>query len=159
MLAQPHCGPSPQCCALSRCCYSSDCCSGLLADRGRIELNLPAADVVRFEAITGLKVTGKVTEQVDAAEEAAQETTVDAPAVETAEPTHVYYDEHGILPAVWRTRDFWWGGADFKTLPRSNLAADEYPGPDLDFSRWRASARLPNVLPRTTPLPLLSIRD
>ena len=75
---------------------------GLLADRGRIELNLSPAEVTRFESLTGLKVTGKVTDVVDPADDAS--TTV------TVEPTHVFYDEHGILPIVWRARDYWWGG-------------------------------------------------
>lgn len=63
---------------------------GLLVDRGRIELNLSRDDAVRFSQLTGLALT-----------DAPQET----PAEAEPELTHVYYDEHGILPTVWHMRD------------------------------------------------------
>lgn len=88
---------------------------GLLADRGRLELHLSPADVTRFEQLTGLNVVKKVTDEVaeEGGDPAPSPTPPSeeslAPADET-ESTYVFYDEHGILPAVWRTRDFWWGG-------------------------------------------------
>ena len=74
---------------------------GLVVDRGRLELNLSRDEVARFERITGLKVAGS---PVDAKMIAPRIAEQDFP-----EKVHVYYDEHGILPAVWRTRHFLWG--------------------------------------------------
>ncbi len=76
---------------------------GLLADRGRVDLSLSPTEVSRFEDLTGLKVTG-----VPAA---ATEIPAGSVELEPPDPIHVFYDEHGILPTVWHTRDFWWGRA------------------------------------------------
>ena len=71
----------------------------LLVDRGRVELNLSADESIRFSQLTGLKLT-----------ETASDPATDPAAGKSQDRIHVYYDEHGILPAVWRLRDVWWGG-------------------------------------------------
>ena len=76
---------------------------GLLVDRGHVDLTLSSKDVVPFEELTGLKVTG-VTDTTDMKPD---ETSI----ADVSDSIHVFYDEHGILPAVWQTRDSWWGGA------------------------------------------------
>ena len=71
---------------------------GLLVDRGQVDLFLDPDEAARFAKLTDLPVT---------------ETPVDSQAVgadaDTARTIHVFFDEHGILPAVWRMRDNWWG--------------------------------------------------
>lgn len=81
---------------------------GLLIDRGHVDLSLLPPDVERFERLSGLSVI-RATAPVNA--EAALPVPPNAVAAEDAapEPVHVYYDEHGILPAVWHNRNFWWG--------------------------------------------------
>ena len=76
---------------------------GRLVDRGHVDLTLSSKDVVPFEELTGLKVTG-VTDTTDMKPD---ETSI----ADVSDSIHVFYDEHGILPAVWQTRDSWWGGA------------------------------------------------
>ena len=74
--------------------------AGILADRGLVDLNLSAEEATEFANLTGLKFS------MGTAETPPAEQTGEAP-----ESIHVYFDEHGILPAVWRYRHHWWGGA------------------------------------------------
>lgn len=71
----------------------------LLVHRGQIEILLPRSDVPRFEALTGLQVTGASVVQ-GAAEAPSQ-----------FEMMHVFHEEHGLLPSVWRSRNAWYGPA------------------------------------------------
>ena len=71
----------------------------LLVERGGIDILLPPGEVGRFEALTRLKVIGSTSLPV-----------TDQPQqIVPFEPIHVFHSEHGILPAVWRTRDMWIG--------------------------------------------------
>lgn len=73
----------------------------LCIDRGKLDLLLPPVDVERFEKIVGRSI-------VSSPNPTATET--DAPAI----PVAVVLDGggigEGILPAVWKARDVWWGG-------------------------------------------------
>ncbi len=83
---------------------------GLLVDRGRVDLVLSPQEVVRFEELTGLKIAGtpvRTDKTPDATDKNLDETSLP----EASDSVHVYYDEHGIIPAVWQTRNSWWGGA------------------------------------------------
>lgn len=66
----------------------------LLVDRGRIELSLSRDEAARFSRLSGLELTDSTND----------------PGSDAADPVHVYFDEHGILPAVWQMRDAPWGG-------------------------------------------------
>ena len=82
---------------------------GLLIDRGQVDLMLLPSDAERFERLTGLSV---IRNTVPAHEEPVNVAPGNSVPSDDAlpEPIHVYYAEHGILPAVWHNRDFWWGG-------------------------------------------------
>lgn len=104
---------------------------GLLADRGKLTANLTPADVVRFRELTGLPVGAPTAENphvdgnaspaggaaatdeppANVAESVARSEKNPAAGVQPAVPltVHVSYDEHGLLPSVWRARDSWWG--------------------------------------------------
>ena len=77
---------------------------GLLINQGRVDSVLTPPEVTQFEKLTELKVAG-----------AAHATNENGdPTSESRDPLdsiHVFYDEHGILPVAWQTRDSWWGGA------------------------------------------------
>ncbi len=72
---------------------------GLLVDRGRVDLVLRPADVPQFEKLTGLHVPIAPLAKGEATDEEEVE----------AAPVPIFFEEHGILPAVWQTRDVWWG--------------------------------------------------
>ena len=74
---------------------------GLLIDRGRIDFTLSPSEFHRFEELTKLKLpnTSNVQDKATANPEASEEA------------IRFYYEDYGILPAVWQTRDAWWGGA------------------------------------------------
>ena len=72
---------------------------GLCVERGRVDLLLSPNELIRFETITGLKISGTPHPQQAAA------TDLDSPPA--AIP--VFFDEHGILPEVWHSRNVWWG--------------------------------------------------
>ncbi len=76
---------------------------GLLVDQGRVDLVLSPNEVASFEELTGLKVAGAAHQTEKIPDEASSP--------EASDSIHVFYDEHGILPAVWQTRNRWWGGA------------------------------------------------
>jgi ABC-type multidrug transport system fused ATPase/permease subunit len=101
---------------------------GLLADRGRLVTNLAPDEVERFRELTGLRVGSTPQEQAAAPGDRVRvpgDEAQDKPAgaVESAEPpnpvnpakaaesAYVSHDEYGILPAVWRSRNAWWGDA------------------------------------------------
>ncbi len=72
--------------------------TGLLVERGRLDISILKSDVSRFETVTGLKVIADKDPEPD-------------PKLMQAGPNHVpiYYDEHGLLPVVWHSRGAWWG--------------------------------------------------
>ena len=76
---------------------------GLLVDRGRVDLLLSPKEAASFEVMTGLKATGVAPATDDNLDKALSPDVTDS--------IHAYYDEHGILPAVWQTRHHWWGSA------------------------------------------------
>ena len=78
--------------------------AGLLVDRGRVDLVLSPTEVTQFEKLTELTVES-------AAHAAINSDDPESENLDPLGPTRVSYDEHGILPAVWQTRDSWWGGA------------------------------------------------
>ena len=77
---------------------------GLLVDRGRIDLVLSPTEATQFEELTGLKAAGGSQIAIDN-----RDATSESP--EFPESTHVFYDERGILPAVWQSRNNWCGSA------------------------------------------------
>ena len=90
---------------------------GILADRGRLTLDIPREEVARFTALTGLPAGVQAAPSpAIAAGEQAKQADPDA-AAEPAEPpkaavpdtVHVNFSEYGILPSVWRSRNSWWG--------------------------------------------------
>jgi ATP-binding cassette subfamily B protein len=74
--------------------------AGLLANRGHVDLSLSPDEASQFAELTGLKFSTSTDD------EPAGDGTGDA-----SIQVHVYFDEHGILPAVWRSRNDWWGGS------------------------------------------------
>lgn len=83
---------------------------GLLADRGRLSIDIPESEVARFRELTDLPAG------VTAASPDAADAPVADPAAPAEEPrsgpprtVHISFSERGILPAVWRARNFWWG--------------------------------------------------
>ena len=72
---------------------------GLLVDRGRVHLNLSAVEAPQFSNLTGLKLAEKAPAQADDLKDA-----------DSSDGVEVAFDEHGILPAVWRFRNHWFGG-------------------------------------------------
>jgi ATP-binding cassette subfamily B protein len=96
---------------------------GLLADRGRLTIELPKDQVARFRELTGLPAGaevdpptvaadgqgGDVPVAADSTEPATPDAAADLAAREKPSLVHVSYLEYGILPAVWRSRDAWWG--------------------------------------------------
>ncbi|MBS0204370.1 MAG: ABC transporter ATP-binding protein [Planctomycetes bacterium] len=84
---------------------------GMLSDRGRLTIDIPRAEIARFTTLTDLPAgvqSAPAQNPAQRAEPAAEP----APPVDAAVPetVHVSFAEHGILPAVWRSRDAWWGG-------------------------------------------------
>ena len=72
---------------------------GICTEQGRVDYLLSPTDADRFEKLTDLK------------QPLARQVPPDPNAVDDATPPiHVYYDEHGILPEVWQSRNVWWGG-------------------------------------------------
>lgn len=67
---------------------------GLVIDRGRLDLSVTKRNAERFQRLTGIDAP-RVSETDDS----------------DAENYHIFEDEKGILPAVWQTRDLWWGPA------------------------------------------------
>lgn len=75
---------------------------GLSIERGKLDVMLDPLEFQHFEEITGLKLVNLLS-------------TI-PPASTPEEQSHpgavrVTYNELGILPEVWQTRDTWWGGA------------------------------------------------
>lgn len=95
---------------------------GLLVDRGRLTLSLPVHAIPQFEYRTGLSVPVKeavLAEAVDDPDAAPQ------PAVREIQR---HFDDSGILPSVWGSRDTWFGAltaAAYRHVPalRQNLTA------------------------------------
>ena len=88
---------------------------GLLVERGRLTAELSPADVPRFVALTGLPVAvdANVAASAKAIESAAGTSPVQANRDVSQPgdtPVHYVNTESGILPAVWHSRDQWWGG-------------------------------------------------
>jgi ABC-type multidrug transport system fused ATPase/permease subunit len=74
---------------------------GIVVDRGRLELILAPKDIPRFEQLTRLNLPNVAAEPKEG----------DDNPPKSEELMRFVYDESGILPAVWQTRDVWWGGA------------------------------------------------
>lgn len=86
---------------------------GMLADRGRLQIDLPPDQVARFRRLTDLGQDPKpdtVDEAAkgDAAPDSNAPVNPPAPAA-PGQAVHFSFQEQGILPAVWRNRDAWWG--------------------------------------------------
>ena len=87
---------------------------GLMVERGRLSVELAREDVVRFTELTGLPAGVGVTKPVRVEPRPVDaDPTNNAPAAEPVAQSenfvHVNFDEVGILPAVWHSRDYWWG--------------------------------------------------
>lgn len=89
---------------------------GLLVERGRLAVDLTPDELPRFVALTGLPVAGDVkkpaateTAKTDAGAERRAETPNNIASEESS--VHFINTESGILPAVWHSRNHWWGGA------------------------------------------------
>lgn len=86
---------------------------GMLADRGHLNVDLPEDQVARFHRLTDLGQPPKI----DASAEENVDNPVDGAPVKRNAPleegpprmVHFSFHEQGILPAVWRSRDTWWG--------------------------------------------------
>ena len=98
--------------------------AGLMADRGRLAVSLTLDQAREFERLTGIDlpdiepaaVTPPVAAEAAPAEAAAPAATLPqdgegARAAENAQPESKLYtfDDHGILPSIWRVRDHWFG--------------------------------------------------
>lgn len=91
---------------------------GMLADRGNLSIEIPRDQVAVFRELTGLAVDDvpPVDKPAPAQPGPAQpdgEGGQPASAQPQAQPEFVRFNqsEYGILPAVWRSRHAWWGGA------------------------------------------------
>ena len=90
---------------------------GILADRGRLTLDIPRADVARFTALTGLPAgvqadpvpEAAAGDQAKPADPDAAAEPVEPPKATVPDTIHVNFSEYGILPSVWRSRNAWWG--------------------------------------------------
>ncbi len=87
--------------------------AGLMIERGRLSMELPLNGVPQFTQLTGLPA-GVGTVLPNRSPPQAEEATpgdkaAAAPAAESETFVHVSQDEMGILPAVWHSRDHWWG--------------------------------------------------
>lgn len=85
---------------------------GMLSDRGRLVIDIPRDQVQLFRELTGLpagddapKKEGDAPDAQAAANPGQQERVVPPDSV------HISYDAYGILPAVWQSRNMWWGPA------------------------------------------------
>ena len=88
--------------------------SGLMIERGRLSVELTHDDVLRFTKLTGLPAGVGVTKPVHSesppVEPPPTNNPPEAEQVSRSEDfVHVSFDEYGILPAVWHSRDQWWG--------------------------------------------------
>jgi ABC-type multidrug transport system fused ATPase/permease subunit len=72
---------------------------GIVVDRGRLDVVLPPAEFQPFEDLTRLTLP-KAPRRNDAGAEDPQK---------QGESVRFLYEEYGILPAVWQTRNLWWG--------------------------------------------------
>ncbi len=88
--------------------------AGLMIERGHLSVELPRADVPRFTALTdlpaGVGVTRPVPLRPPGGEGGFGEgVAATDPVAEPENFVHVSFPEYGILPAVWHSRDRWWG--------------------------------------------------
>ena len=88
--------------------------AGLMIERGRLSVELPREVVPRFTKLTGLPAGVGTTlpnrVKPQAGEAAPEDNVVDAaPPTGSENFVHVSHVEMGILPAVWHSRDRWWG--------------------------------------------------
>ena len=89
---------------------------GLMIERGRLSVELTREEAVRFTELTGLPAVVEVAKSAPIepppTDPGSAKTAADVES--TAKPehfVHVSFDEYGILPAVWHSRDHWWGPA------------------------------------------------
>lgn len=87
---------------------------GMLSDRGRLVIDIPREEVQRFRDLTGLPAGDDAPPNEAAPVGVPPEKDVAAQApdarVVTPDSVHIAYREYGILPAVWQSRNMWWGG-------------------------------------------------
>ena len=83
---------------------------GMVCDRGQLTVDIPVTEIAQFTELTGLPV-GTEAEPRDAKPAVPAESNPAVPPEpeKPAESVHVHFSESGILPAVWRTRNTWWG--------------------------------------------------
>jgi len=93
---------------------------GLLADRGNLTTDIAPSEVERFRELTGLPAGAEPAPshedvpKADAAEKSGEPAeSADSANRPGALPPAVHFSlgQYGILPAVWRSRDAWWGNA------------------------------------------------
>ncbi|HUQ70536.1 MAG TPA: hypothetical protein VM165_13475, partial [Planctomycetaceae bacterium] len=118
---------------------------GLLIDRGRLNVTLAGPDIAEFERVTGHVDTTPTSPpetlspapENDVPQNAGEEpaaATADIPSAQPArQPAATneasrYFEDAGLLPAVWRARHSWWGGmiaAAYRQFPalRQNVSA------------------------------------
>jgi ATP-binding cassette subfamily B protein len=84
---------------------------GMLADRGRLAIDLPQDQVARFHRLTDLGQPPRTDESAEKQAELGDQEKPPKAAPADGPPTtvHFSFQEQGILPAVWRSRDMWWG--------------------------------------------------
>ncbi len=83
---------------------------GLMVERGRLSVELARDDVLRFTKLTGVGVTKPLRAEPRPVDPDPANNAPDAEPVARPENfVHVNFDENGILPAVWNSRDQWWG--------------------------------------------------
>lgn len=80
----------------------------LLVDRGRLDVRLSHAEAVEFARVTGVELA--IPDAVEPAQPLENaEPPVEAAAVVPEAEIPAYFENSGLLPSVWRTRDTWWG--------------------------------------------------
>jgi hypothetical protein len=84
---------------------------GMLADRGRLAIDLPPDQVARFHRLTDLGQPPRTDESAKKQAELGDQDKLANVAPDDGPPkaVHFSFQEQGILPAVWRSRDMWWG--------------------------------------------------
>ena len=78
--------------------------AGLMIERGHLSVELARDELPRFTKLTGLPAGVGVTKPVST-----DNGPVAEPVARPEKSVHVNFDEYGILPAVWHSRDHWWG--------------------------------------------------
>ena len=83
--------------------------SGLMIERGRLSIELAREEVPYFTHLTGLPAGVNPPPAAAIKPQAGESATTTEPIRESENFVHVSYNEMGILPAVWHSRQQWWG--------------------------------------------------